>query len=134
MHIIAFSKREEMPSNWSTLLHSELGSMQNCADRGIVYCLKIEDAGRIQHMGYRPSSNSQFYLYNGAQLRKEGTDNHQGWIAQERNEPKAIIATGASSCGIYYRHVRKVMPVGGSRSLLAFVQEYGRGGLNVKNC
>ncbi|KAI0558814.1 Helicase [Gracilaria domingensis] len=110
---------------------SEHLRLQSCNDKLIVYCLEKADVSNIMDICNIVLPQANCFEYHGGMSDSERKRNFLEW---QRCEKAIMISTCAFGSGVDYESVRAVIHCGGSRTLIDFVQESGRGGRDGKPC
>ena len=124
---ISVRTSEDMIAYCSRLLRTELRGLKK-SERIILFCFTIKDCTDLYKFFTQQNSGNQFSFYHGSMSKEEKELNFRTWNNRKSELPIAMIATSAFSCGIDYPHVRTVIHVGGSRTIVELVQESGRAG------
>ena len=124
---VKYDDIENMVMQCSRILSAEVGTMRR-EERVIAFCLTVKDCIALHNKFKELYPEKQVCLFHGSMSLQEKRESFATWMQRESEHAIAMIATSAFSCGIDYPHVRTVLHVGGSRSLVEIAQESGRAG------
>ncbi|CDS06957.1 hypothetical protein LRAMOSA09480 [Lichtheimia ramosa] len=112
------------------LLRSRLQGLAG-HDRVIVYCMTRQSCIDAANAVSTALPETRAHSYHGSMTQDTKVQALQNWRS---GKCKVICATSAFDAGIDYAHVRLVVHISGSASVLDYAQETGRAGRDGQQC